>query len=73
MVQGVRRALRRRGDRVRRFPGRCYFCGDPVVVGTQFCVAHLWAQGIESVPERKVSRKKLREAVSWLTPPAVKR
>jgi hypothetical protein len=52
---------------IRRLPGRCYFCGDPVVVGAQFCVAHLWAQGIESVPARKVSRKIL-EAFAAIAP-----
>jgi DNA-directed RNA polymerase subunit N (RpoN/RPB10) len=52
---------------IRRFPGRCYFCGDPVVVGAQFCIAHLWAQGIESVPAVKVTRKVL-DALSTLRP-----
>jgi len=54
-------------DVVRRFPGRCYYCGDPVVVGAQFCVAHLWAQGIESVPAVKVTRKVL-DALATLRP-----
>ena len=67
MVQRLPRALRD-GVRVKRLlPGRCYFCGDPVVVGAQFCIAHLWAQGIESVPAVKVSRKVL-DALSSLRP-----
>lgn len=52
---------------MRRLPGRCYYCGDPVVVGAQFCVTHLWAQGIESVPAQKVSRRVL-DALAYLRP-----
>lgn len=50
---------------MRRFPGRCYYCGDPVVLGAQFCIAHLWAQGID--PPVRISKKVL-DALAYIRP-----